>query len=476
MIRHVAVIGGGFGGLGLALALSRRGCQVTVVERDPAPRSMDPDYAFENWLRPGVPQVRQPHAFVARTHEILADLAPDVLDALFSIGVETVNPLDWIPADDAEAQDGSLAMLAMRRTTYELVLRRIAASEPRIRILSPAVADGLLFADGTSPVTVCGVRLRGGLEVDADLVVDAGGRLTPVPGWLSERGAALHERIEPCGIVYYNRYLRRTKSFDVRLRPVSGDLGYMAYAVGIGDLGTYPVVLQPPSWDKAFRMLRHDEVWEAAVRSIPELAPWIDPANAVALDAVQPMGGLRNVLRSFVADGRPIVLGIVPVGDALCTTTPDFAWGASFALTHAVALAGLVVEHRDDVESLALAYADAVVPEATTYFEYAARRDRVRVLRRKGEPIPNDDQEEADHHTLLTNGLTPATRSDAHVARAMARRNALVDPPEAIWSDERSITTALDVAALRLATGSAQPDGPERNEMARIMTSARASR
>ena len=86
---RVAVIGAGVGGLGTALALSRQGHDVTVLERDRTPLPLNPDEAFE-WDRRGAPQVRHSHAMLARLRNLLRDRYPDVLESLYAAGVT-----DW---------------------------------------------------------------------------------------------------------------------------------------------------------------------------------------------------------------------------------------------------------------------------------------------------------------------------------------------------------------------------------------------
>ena len=79
------MVGGGVGGLALALALGRDGHEVTVVERDPLPATAD---AEETFLaeRKGAPQVHQTHGFLARLQVTLRDRFPDVLDAILAAG------------------------------------------------------------------------------------------------------------------------------------------------------------------------------------------------------------------------------------------------------------------------------------------------------------------------------------------------------------------------------------------------------
>ena len=71
-------MGAGIGGLAAAMALSRAGCDVTVVERDDTPMPDDVEGAFE-WDRRGAPQVRHTHGFPALIRVILRDRYPDVL-------------------------------------------------------------------------------------------------------------------------------------------------------------------------------------------------------------------------------------------------------------------------------------------------------------------------------------------------------------------------------------------------------------
>ena len=65
--------------------LARRGIRVVVFERDRLLDAADMDAAFAAH-RSGVPQFRHSHIFRARTRGLLADNAPDVLDALLAAG------------------------------------------------------------------------------------------------------------------------------------------------------------------------------------------------------------------------------------------------------------------------------------------------------------------------------------------------------------------------------------------------------
>jgi 2-polyprenyl-6-methoxyphenol hydroxylase-like FAD-dependent oxidoreductase len=466
--QEIVVIGAGVGGLGAALGLARSGHRVTE----------DPEVAFASWDRSGVTQARQPHSFWARSRNLLQENAPEVLERLRAIGVGEWNVLDLAPPNMREPEDDQFTSLLVRRLPFELTLRQVVAAEPLVEIRPETLVDGLEFADDTNGgrPQVAGVQLRGGESLAADFVVDAGGRRTRIPGFLEERGATIPFEVQDCNQTYYGRYYRQHEhsslNRDTLIRGGGADLGYMQYGTFLGDNHTFAMFFGPPSWDQEFKALRHSNVWEAVGGAIPAIAPWLDPDHSEALTDIQPMAGHQNVLRRFVEDGRPVALGVLPVGDALCTTNPANGWGASLALTHAFAAVDAINVGGGDLAQVASAYDEAIGEETETYLRVSAAQDRLRTYRWRGEEIPEEDREEAERQDLLANGLNPAMRRDMHVLRAMMRRATLVDGPNDIWSDEHALEVARETAAWRKENRPASVFGPPREEMLEIMAAA----
>ncbi len=81
----VCITGAGVAGLTAALFLARDGHDVVLLERDATPLPASSDEAFQ-WQRRGAPQVRHPHAFLARIRNILRDDLPDVRRDLLDAG------------------------------------------------------------------------------------------------------------------------------------------------------------------------------------------------------------------------------------------------------------------------------------------------------------------------------------------------------------------------------------------------------
>jgi 2-polyprenyl-6-methoxyphenol hydroxylase-like FAD-dependent oxidoreductase len=480
-IQDVVVIGAGVAGLGAALGLARSGRRVTVIDRDPAPLTLDPEAAFDSWERSGVPQARQPHGFWARSRNLLLQHAPEVIDRLRDAGVGEWNILDMAPPEARVPEDQQFTSLLVRRLPFEVTLRGVAAEEPLVEIRPETLVDRIEFATdrNDAPPRATAVRLRGGEMLPADLVIDASGRRSRLVSSLAEQGVTVPAEVEDCNVVYYGRYYRQREESDLNpdelFRRGGGDLGYIAYGLFGGDNGTLALFLTPPPWDTPFKALRHEEVWEAVARAIPACAPWVDPQHTTPITGIQPMAGHQNVLRRFVVNGRPLALGVLPVGDSLCTTNPANAWGASLALTYAFAAVDAITEQDGDLGKIATAYDDAVLPDAEAYFRASAAIDRIRTYRWRGEEVPDEDRGEAERQHLLQEGLNPAMRRDMHVLRAMMRRLNLIDPPDAIWSDEEAVRIGNAQMEWRAANPRPVAIGPPREEMLEIVAEAEAT-
>ena len=134
--RRAAVIGGSVAGLASAIGLARRGWEVTVVERDLAPDTNDGDEAFLVWDRRNVPQFRQPHAFSARSRNLLLEHIPEVVDWLRADGIAEVNLFKMLaPPELWSDEDDAYTGLWSRRPAFELGIRRIAEAEPGVTIV-----------------------------------------------------------------------------------------------------------------------------------------------------------------------------------------------------------------------------------------------------------------------------------------------------------------------------------------------------
>src|SRR5213078_3150049 len=104
-----------------ALAFARSGHPVTVVDRDDPASTATPADAFLAERR-GAPQVHQTHGFLARIVVLMRERFPDVLDTLRAAGCSTMSGTASL--GDTRPGDEDLAVVIVRRTTFEWVLRQ----------------------------------------------------------------------------------------------------------------------------------------------------------------------------------------------------------------------------------------------------------------------------------------------------------------------------------------------------------------
>ena len=491
-MSDVVVIGGGVAGLGTARFLAEAGFEVTVVERDETTLPATPDEAFDGWPRRGAPQVRHSHAFLARLRNLLRDRDPRLLEDLLAAGATELRFTERLPETltdtDPRPGDEDLVALACRRTTFEWVLRRDAMEARGVCLLQGAVAG---LTGGGRRVT--GVRLDDGRELAASWTVDASGRRSPLGAWLADVGGApLVEREEDTGIVYASRFYRLRSDAD---RPPvvgmsAGDLGYLKFAVFVGDNSTYSITFGVPTEDTALRALLREPGFTVAACSIPSLAPWADPAIADPITGVEVMARLVNRGRRFLdGDGQPIVAGLLAVGDAHTCTNPLYGRGCSLGFVGAELLADALVAHGDDPVAAALAYEAAMDREVAPWYRSAVAQDRQDRASR-GIPVSDDDEgslvgrgpagaaggpgglsglDPASVGSLLRDGLFPATRTDPVVFRAFLRTFNLLDPPDHILRDPEVIGRVLTVWQDRANREAPPPAGPDRAELLELL-------
>ena len=446
---HIAVVGGGVSGLSTALKLGRQGHRVTVFERDDTPMPESADEAFF-WDRRGAPQVRHSHAFLARLVSLLRQNEPDVLEKLFLAGATEIRFGDDLP-DTMEGfapdpSDAELNMLTCRRTTFEWVLRRTVLDEGRVTFSTGVGVNGLTHTrDGeTGLPRITGVTLENGTEVAADWVVVAGGRRSALPEWLEAIGAGpVVEEVEDTGIVYASRFyrLKPGHSYPPRNGPIGGDLGYIKYGVFVGDNNTFSITLASPTDDSELRTRLSDPAtFDEAARQLTATAPYLDGRADPLTDEVYVMAGLLNRQRHYVVDGKPLVLGMLPVGDAIICTNPLYGRGCSIGYWGAHLMAQQMLLHAADPMTMAVEYDAAIQREIVPWYKSGVEQDaearRVAAAHMKGE---DPDVDSTDPRTfmrsVLREGLLPALRYDPVVLRAFMRNLNLLTAPDAIMKD-----------------------------------------
>ena len=406
-----------------------------MLDRDAAEPGTTADQAWSDWSRPGVNQFRQVHVALPRWYRLMQEELPEVGDTLLALGGRSVNQLHLHPASATGGhQDGDeqFDTVTGRRPVIEAALASVAAAQPGLTVRRGVRVTGLVTTTGAD-----GSRRIGGVRtedtvIEADLVVDATGHRTPVPGWLAPLGLAPVEHRATVGLTYYTRHYWSPDG------PPTGTGGALTHHPSYSvltlpaDNGTWGLAIIVGSTDRATRRLRESASWEAALRASGVDERWL---AGTPLDDVRPLAGLQDVVREYAPDGVPVVDGLVAVGDAWATTSPFLGRGLSLGALQAVALRDAVAAHGSAGSGpVAIAYAallrERVEPYVQATIGFGRHRVAEMAAEAAGQPYRTDDPAWAGSTALIA-----GAREDPVLLRAYTRIASLQALPAEVFAD-----------------------------------------
>ncbi|MEN8722352.1 MAG: FAD-dependent oxidoreductase [Alphaproteobacteria bacterium] len=489
----VLIAGGGIAGMCCALALSAKGFDVTVLERDVAPPAGDADKAFFEWQRRGASQFRHPHAFLGLMCNLLQDHYPDLLDDFYAAGARRIGFTDMLPPAllnqyTPTPEDDRLWVLMCRRATIETVLRRYLEKQPAITFHNGAIIENILTHSDGEGLSATGVQLRkdsaeqlGFREITADVIVDASGRTTKFPQWLAAHDITIEKEDHDAELLYYTRHYKFKPGIDEPKTSGNkdrnaGDLGYIKFGIFPGDNGHFALILCLHKTETdLIEAIKDGDQFDRIARSIPGLAPWVDAAKAEPTTHPFGMADIRAVWRHYVDDDKPLVRNFFAVGDAMVRTNPLYGRGCSTSILHAHMLADVLQAQTDPI-ARALLFDRRSEDELRPIYKTSLTEDRNNIRRAlhythpgKVKDLPGWQKKFA---AAFFDALAAAVTNNIHVFRGAMRSLNLLEKPGAFLTDWRTrlIVFRYMLRGRSKNAGVRTVRGPTRQEMLQLIT------
>ncbi|MFD7283642.1 NAD(P)/FAD-dependent oxidoreductase [Streptomyces sp. NPDC059862] len=338
---RAVVIGGSIAGMLAAAAIKNHVDSVEIIEAYELPEGAAP--------RTGVPQAVHIHFLQTGGAEAIEALLPGITDLLLAAGAHripvTTNMVIYSPEGWYRRwKHATHYLITASRDLMDSIVRGQVLKDPRVSVRTHTKAVGLLG----NRRHVTGVRVRGSdgteEELRAELVIDASGRGSRAPQWLTQLGiTGLTEDNIDSGLAYASRFYRApvaTRNWPVigvqadprlprpgnagGILPIEGDRWHVSL---MGAPGGHPTS-DPDAFEPYARTLRH-------------------PIMADLLKHAEPLTDVRVThstanRRYYYERLNPWPVGLVVLGDSVAAFNPLYGHGMSVAAQGAVALRDLI--------------------------------------------------------------------------------------------------------------------------------------
>jgi 2-polyprenyl-6-methoxyphenol hydroxylase-like FAD-dependent oxidoreductase len=347
---HAIIIGGSLAGLLAGRVLAKHFDRVTIIERDFFPE--------KPVSRPGIPQSRHLHILLNRGKILLEQLFPGLQNELIAAGSPILDPksIAWFSpaglAPQFAPDDSDLIMFS--RDLLDWIIRRRLAENTNVHFQAGGTVTGFLVNADRTKITGVSVRFRDRQNtsniheenLNADLIVDASGKVSQTPKWLKKLGYIPPQETVINAFVGYataiyecsDRLLDKSAVFvttapPFRTRggaifPIEGNRWLVTLGGGDRDY--------PPADETGFLEF---------ARTLPTALIYDTIKDAKPLAPISSYRGTENRLRHYDRLHR-YPENLIVVGHAVCAFNPIYGQGMTVAALDARMLDECLQTHR----------------------------------------------------------------------------------------------------------------------------------
>ncbi len=440
---HAVVMGAGFAGLFAARVLSDWYRTVTVVERD-----VLPDNPLQ---RKGIPQGRHLHGLLSRGSQALEELFPGILSELVVAGAHVIDDGDMsrictrigqygLNRADKFADPAALTLYLASRPFLEFHIRRRVNSLGNVSFV-----DG---CDAVEPIlnatnVIAGVRVASRntgeqTVLEAALVVDAMGRAARTPALLSKLGSRRPVETRSTTHATYSSQLLSMPEGCIPEKLM------MAVQPGAGKPRGALMAHEHGAWILTVGRLANDPNPPTDLHGMVSLVEgFVPPSILAAVRTAETVGDVAvfrytgAVWRRYdLMENLPV--GLLVVGDALCSLNPIYGQGVTMAALQALVLRDCL---RDGDPCLPQRFFAAVADHIKPVWEMNEANDRAQASSRQWHRLSGR------FTNWMMNGAMKAAENDIVLTETFYRVTNLVDPPGRLR--EPSVVRRMMVGNLR---------------------------
>ncbi|MFP3991063.1 FAD-dependent monooxygenase [Streptomyces sp. E11-3] len=372
--RQVVIIGGGLAGMLAAAALSKYTDRIIIVERDRVPQASAP--------RRGLPQGRHVHLLWSGGSKAIEELLPGTTGRLLTAGAHRLSiPTNMVGFSSQgwfrRWSEESHHVLLSSRDLLDATIRSEVLAHPHVTLLEETEMLGLA---GT-PWYVTGARLRTAdgqtRTVPANLVIDASGRGSRAPSWLTALGLpATPEKTVDSGLVYASRTFQAPPGAEtypvvnVQADPRGSGPGQSATLTPIED----------SKWLVTIAGTRGGEPTSDPAAFIPFALGLRDPIVGKLLTHAEPLTDVSltrttSNRRRFFENAQEWPQGFVVLGDAAAAYNPVYGHGMTVAAQGALALREIITTAGLTLSGSAQKAQQAIARPINTAWNLATSQD-----------------------------------------------------------------------------------------------------